>query len=269
MFITSTGTMDSKRAEAVRKELAKQADLVSAIRFPAETFGKTALTSVVTDLVILRKRMPGEEAGSDLWTKADYVEDPRGAEYPKIKLNSWLAENRQNMLGKFNGANRMYPGRANLDRTDDFEQQLANAIANLPEGLMSDYVRSTKVSTAEAGVKAKEGGYVVRDGQLYQNVSGGLAEIQGSPDRVRRVEGMLAVRDAFNDLIDAEMGRKIGGPAYRKALNSAYDKFTAKYGPISDKKNREALDGDPDLPRLMALEDYDSKKKVAKKTKKK
>jgi len=216
-------------------------------------------------LVILRKRLPGEVVGDDSWVKSSEVDDPRGSGYPKIKLNDWLAANRQNMLGDFNGNNKMYPGRANVDRMENFEQQLANAIANLPANVMSDYVRSAKISITEAGVRAKEGGYVIRDGQLYQNVSGGLAEVQGSQDRIRRVEGMLSIRDAFNDLIDAEMGRQIGGPAFRKALNSAYDKFNAKYGAISDKKNREALAGDPDLPRLMALEDYDSKKKVAKK----
>lgn len=264
MFISSTGTMDSRRAEAVRKELAKQADLVGAIRFPAETFGKTALTSVVTDLIILRKRLPGEAASSDSWTKTGEVNDPRGEYYPKVRLNSYFAENPSQMLGDFNGNNRMYPGRANLDRTEDFEQRLADAIANLPANVMSDYVR-TAVKMQETGAKAKEGGYVVKDGELLQNVKGGLTAVDATSDRIRRVEGLLAVRDAFNDLIDAEMGRKVGGPAFRKALNSAYDKFHAKYGAISDKKNREALEGDPDLPRLMALEDYDAKKKISKK----
>lgn len=265
MFISSTGTMDSRRAEAVRKELAKQADLVSAIRFPAETFGKTALTSVVTDLVILRKRLPGEAAGSDSWTKTGEVNDPRGPHYPKIRLSNYFAENPSQMLGDFNGNNRMYPGRANLDRTEDFEQRLADAIANLPANVMSDYVRTAVKMQDAAGVKAKEGGYVVKDGELLQNTNGGLVPVDAAPDRIRRVEGLLGIRDAFNDLIDAEMGRKVGGPAYRKELNSAYDKFHAKYGAISDKKNREALEGDPDLPRLMALEDYDAKKKIAKK----
>lgn len=265
MFITSTGTMDSRRGEDIRKELAKQADLVSAMRFPAETFGKTALTSVVTDLIILRKRLPGETSKSDAWVKSSEVNDPRGAGYQKIKLNDYFAENPFQILGDFNGNNRMYPGRANVDRTDDFEQRLAEAMANLPQGVMSEYATARQPRMKEAGMKAKEGGYIVKDGQLLQSVSGGLAEIDATPDRIKRVDGMLKIRDAFDNLIDAEMGRAIGGPAQRKALNSAYDAFHAKYGAISDKKNREALDGDPDLYRLMALEDYDAKKKIAKK----
>lgn len=265
MFITSTGTMDSRRGEDIRKELAKQADLVSAMRFPAETFGKTALTSVVTDLIILRKRLPGETSKNDAWVKSSEVNDPRGAGYQKIKLNNYFAENPSQMLGEFNGNNRMYPGRANVDRTEDFEQRLAEAMADLPQGVMSEYSTVRQPQMKEAGMKAKEGGYIVKDGQLLQNVSGGLAEIDATPDRIKRVDGMLKIRDAFDNLIDAEMGRAIGGPAQRKVLNSAYDAFHAKYGPISDKKNREALEGDPDLYRLMALEDYDAKKKIAKK----
>ena len=265
MFITNTGTMDSRRGEDIRKELAKQADLVSAMRFPAETFGKTALTSVVTDLIIFRKRLPGEVSKSDAWMKSSEVADPRGAGYQKIKLNNYFAENPSQILGEFNGNNRMYPGRANVDRTEDFEQRLAEAMANLPAGVMSDYSTVRQPRMKEVGMKAKEGGYIVKDGQLLQNVSGGLAEIDATPDRINRVDGMLKIRDAFDNLIDAEMGRAIGGPAQRKALNSAYDAFNAKYGAISDKKNREALEGDPDLYRLMALEDYDAKKKIAKK----
>jgi len=264
MFITSTGTMDSRRAQDVRKELYKQADLVSAIRFPAETFGKTALTSVVTDLVILRKRLPGEEPKSDQWIKSSEIEDPRGPEYPKVRVNDWLAANPKQMLGEFNGNNKMYPGRANVDRTDDFEQRLAEAIASLPTNVMTDYAKAVQTTNRIAGAKSKEGGYTVQDGKLMQNHNGGLAEVDAKPERVRRVESLLKIRDAFDNLIDGEMGRTALGTS-RKDLNSAYDSFVAKYGPINEKKNREALEGDPDLPRLMALEDWDSKRKVAKK----
>lgn len=55
-FITSTGTMSN---EEVLKYLAGKADLVTAIRFPGNTFLKEAGTAVVTDLVILRVKNPG------------------------------------------------------------------------------------------------------------------------------------------------------------------------------------------------------------------
>src|SRR5262249_12079725 len=106
MFITSTGTMDAPTAKPIRKALSEQADLVALIRCPAETLGKTALTSVVTDLVILKKRMPGDEPRDLSWVDSGGVENPDGGK--AIKLNNWLDQHRENMLGDFNGRNKMY-----------------------------------------------------------------------------------------------------------------------------------------------------------------
>lgn len=264
MFITSTGTMDAARAKIVRKALAEQADLVTAIRFPAETFAKTALTSVVTDLVILRKRLPGEEPKDKTWVESERVENPDGGK--PIWLNTWLDKNRQNMLGEFNGRNRMYPNRANVDRTDDFEDRFRAVIDNLPQGIMSAAV-SSKTALKEAGANVKTGGYVIDNGRLMANVRNkGLVEIEATPDRIRRVIGLLGIRDVFNKLSDAELGRSSDSPEkLRRDLNSAYDAFIARHGIINDKKNLTALADDPDLPRLQALENYDSKTKTAKK----
>ncbi len=61
-FITSRYTLDAPTAEPIRDHLYQQADLVAAVRLPAGTFSDT---QVVTDLVILRKRLPGEVPGDD------------------------------------------------------------------------------------------------------------------------------------------------------------------------------------------------------------
>jgi predicted site-specific integrase-resolvase len=68
--------------------LYEKADLAGAMRFRAETF-KNALTSVVTDLVILRKRLSGEKPRSDLWTQTE--EMPDQADGKPIQLKSYLA----------------------------------------------------------------------------------------------------------------------------------------------------------------------------------
>lgn len=60
MHITSAGTMD-KGSEKIREELSKTCDFVGAIRFPGSAHKKNAGTEVVTDMVILRKRLPGEQ----------------------------------------------------------------------------------------------------------------------------------------------------------------------------------------------------------------
>ena len=261
MFITSTGTLDAPRAQNVRNALSEKADLVGAMRFPAETF-KNALTSVVTDLVILRKRLPGEEPKSNLWTQTEQVPNPDGGE--AVQLNSYYAASPEKMLGSFNARNRMYPGRANLDRTDDFVERFEQAIEELPRGVMTDSAAALHVQFKEAGKSLKRGAYVVENGELFRNEDGQLARVEADARRIQRIEGMLKIRDVLNGLTDAEMARTNDDASdLRSQLNTAYDRFVVRYGPISDKANQNALDGDPDLPRLMSLEDYDSKRKLA------
>lgn len=263
MFITSTGTMDAPESENVRKYLAERADLVGAIRLPADTF-KNALTSVVTDLVILRKRLPSEKPGSDLWTKTDKVASPEGEQ---VQLNRYFNQNRDQMLGEFTGYNKLYPGaRAGLNSTEDFEQRLDRAIDDLRENVMTDRAAALQAEFKEAGKKVKSGAYVVEDGKLYRNEQGGLVEEKADEARIQRVEGMLGIRDLLNKLTDAELGRtEDDAEQIRKQMNTAYDRFTGMRGFLSEKANVDALEGDPDLPRLLSLEDYDAKTKRAKK----
>jgi phage gp29-like protein len=60
MHVTSTGTMD-KEDDKIRRELAKTCDFVAAVRFPEGAHQENAGTQVVTDMVLLRKRYPGEK----------------------------------------------------------------------------------------------------------------------------------------------------------------------------------------------------------------
>ena len=66
LFITSKGTLD-KHDTALREYVSQQADLVGAIRFPNDAFKKNANTEVATDIVMLRKRLPGELPSGPTW----------------------------------------------------------------------------------------------------------------------------------------------------------------------------------------------------------
>src|SRR5437899_10668298 len=61
IFITSRGTMD-KADPALRKYVAGRTDLLGAIRLPNNAFKRNANTEVTTDILILKKRHPGESA---------------------------------------------------------------------------------------------------------------------------------------------------------------------------------------------------------------
>ena len=62
--LTSRYTMDA-RNPAARREIASLADLVGAIRLPGGAHQRAAGTSVVTDLLVLRRREPGRQPDAD------------------------------------------------------------------------------------------------------------------------------------------------------------------------------------------------------------
>ena len=49
----------------------------------------------------------------------------------------------------------------------------------------------------------------------------------------------------------------------RQQLNQAYDRFVCRFGPVNLRANQRAFDGDPDLPLLLSLENYNDETKRA------
>ena len=60
-FITSRGVLDSRENFAMRAEMLKQADLVSAVRLPNNLFVDSANTEVGSDLIVLQKNTGKQE----------------------------------------------------------------------------------------------------------------------------------------------------------------------------------------------------------------
>ena len=50
----------------VRKNLAEQADLLGAVRLPADSFGKSANTAVTSDLLLFSEKSRAFDWGADL-----------------------------------------------------------------------------------------------------------------------------------------------------------------------------------------------------------
>ena len=82
MFITSKGTLDKQDA-ALREYVSQQADLVAAIRLPNDAFKKNANTEVTTDIVMLRKRFPGELPSGTVWRQVVEITNSAGRQHPR------------------------------------------------------------------------------------------------------------------------------------------------------------------------------------------
>lgn len=260
MGITSTGTMD-KTDDTVRKHLAASADLVAAMRLPGNTFLKEAGTSVVTDIIILRKRIPGEELTPELekirahkWMKVADVPDPDGGD--PIPVNEYFAKHPWAILGRLDRSGTMYRGnQKNVVRQADFEDALETAISAVPQKI---YARPKRVAFEPEKIAApdevKQGAYVFENGKLYQKTGAHMTQQTFKGETLARIKGMIELRDVLNRLTYAEMEHPETAEVARAGLNQAYDAFVKKYGQLNSIQNTKAFAQDPDRYKLFALE---------------
>ena len=76
------------------------------------------------------------------------------------------------------------------------------------------------------------------------------------------------MRDAVRDVFRTQLADAAGGTIAeaRRHLNSTYDSFVSRFGPLSARENVKAFAGDPDQPLLLSLEEFDPETKRAAKT---
>ena len=273
-FITSRGTLDKKNA-LLRRYAAKQADLVAAIRLPNTAFKENAHTEVTTDLVILRKRMPGESPFGPSWQESvPYT----NLQDEKMVLNEYYVAHPDQMLGKMALEGRMY-GRNEASLIDDgrdLKIALAEAVGRLPEGIYKG-LKSQSTPSEPAAIPApddvKPNAYAlvdtdqgtriaIRDGNELVM----LDELP--PDVSRRIRGMVRLRTVVRECLRAQVedAPEVEILRTRDRLNLEYDQFHGRFGPISEMGNIRAFRGDPDLPLLLSLENFNEETRRAAKT---
>ena len=93
-----------------------------------------------------------------------------------------------------------------------------------------------------------------------------LTPVANLPDETaRRIRGLIKVRGAVREVLRTQLADRCEDEIVeaRRQLNSFYDHFVSRFGAINDSPNRRAFRGDPDLPLLCSLEDYDNDTKRA------
>ena len=80
-----------------------------------------------------------------------------------------------------------------------------------------------------------------------------------------RIRHLIPVRDAVRDCLRSQMDGSAEEHVVetRQQLNLAYDRFVGRFGPVNLRANQRAFDGDPDLPLLLSLENYNDETKRA------
>ena len=259
MFITSSFTMNSQDT-AIRQYIMDRADLLGAIRLPNTAFKGNAGTDVVTDILILKKRIPGTAYSGETFLEAPQKSIP--GSWRMANVNEYFSSHPEMVLGKETVSRGMYGADtltyAPLEGAGSLGDQIRAAFDKIT-GKM-DYSQKTAESVQKAAEKAvrkpKEGVYRrAQDG----TITNGSGVAVTNADTAKRIGGMIDIRDAYRNLVERiQQGRtKEEIAKARKYLNQVYDSFVKENGLINDPKNKKAFEEDPYRFSLFALEtDY-------------
>lgn len=268
MFITSRGTMD-KLDSTLREMLSTRTELLGAIRLPNDAFKKNAGTEVTTDIIMLRKLRAGEVPTGTTWKEtAAYTNDIGEA----FTLNEYFAARPEMMLGQMRLTGGMYGGNEPTLEPDGrkLAEALAQAIEKLPQGIYEAQAHKIAEPTLEESIPApdfvKPNAFCLHDGMVCIREENVLRPLADMPSEMRsRIRNLIPVRDAVRDCLRSQMDGSTDEHVVetRQRLNQAYDRFVGRFGPVNLRANQRAFDGDPDLPLLLSLENYNNETKRA------
>ena len=284
-LVTSHYTLDKQNA-ALREYLGSKADFVGAIRLPSDAFKREG-TAVVTDIIFLRKRAPGESARHE---EAEWQRSmPFEIDGREVPINRYFVRHPEMVLGNWSIKDTLYGNEGySVKSNGDLEQQLCDAVYRLP------YFDPIRSSVAEVPATTRpftpppqqrhitEGSFFVADdGKICQSVAGETVPVVYGGTTLRtagtmtakRMASLIKLRDHARRVLQSQ---NEGWPEKdradaRRELNWAYDRFVMAYGPINKTTFSATADGnavrrmpnlvkfreDPDAMLVMSLEDYD------------
>jgi N12 class adenine-specific DNA methylase len=282
-LVTSHFTMDKQNA-AIREYLAHQADFVGAIRLPSDVFKREG-TAVVTDIVFLRKRHPGEPQNhvDPDWLKSGAL----SIDGVTVPVNQYFLNHPEMVLGDWSRKDTLYGEGISVISREPLAESLPRAISHLPTFTPASKPRETAdpapvfvpppperhMNEGSFFVGSDRAIYQVEGGQGVPVIYGGVTLRADGTMTGKRLAGLIELRDRARQVLRSQ---NEGWPEEhremaRHELNRSYDRFVLAYGPINKTSFSETKDGsvirrmpnivkfreDPDAMLVMALEDYD------------
>lgn len=264
--VTSKGTLD-KNDSAVRKNLAEQADLLGAVRLPADSFGKSANTAVTSDLLFFQKKAE-PSIGEPIWTYTGLTED-------MVPVNEYYLEHPEMMLGKmvwfeqFFGKDSKYTALVNEAEDFDLEKRILDAVGELPKNCYEESIAEKKKEEQDvlaASPKIPNYTFTVIQDEVYYREGESLYRSQAKESVKRRIRAMHKIRLLVREILQIQQ-ENCSDQELKKAqeqLNRLYDAFVKTHGYFCDRTNKMAFRQDNDYPLLSSLEVVDEDKNVTK-----
>ncbi|WP_286166924.1 helicase-related protein [Arthrobacter sp. AQ5-05] len=245
--ISSAFTLDAQNP-AARREIYENADLLGAVRLPNGAHRRAAGTDALTDVLVFRRRLPGEEPGNAAWLDSHPVATGSGAD---ARINDYFTQNPEKVLGTIEVGNGMY-GNATVNvRADDLQavpaqlheqlQELAATAVAAGRGMAEDQ-RTVEVQAAarlpQAPVSEQVGHITaLEDGTFTQVSTNRVAETLNVPaSQQAELRSLLGLRDGARTVLSLEASNVEDTDELvtaRTDLAARYEKYTAKHGPIN------------------------------------
>lgn len=272
-FVTSRYTMDA-RSDGIRSFLAKGFNLLGAVRLPDQAFKATAGTDVVTDILFLQKRAPGEAASGPAWTQSPLHEGLSEKSYAgeitnPIHQNEYFQANPQHVLGTQNLSGSM--ARTNVPQYNvqgslTLDQLVAGLTKALPANVYKPSTAAPRQLAAVISRDVKQGAFQVDGGKLFLYDKGTLApsDLTGRPLDVAKA--FVPLRDTYQGVLDTMVrgGTDAELKHAQQALLGTYKFFVASFGLVNEEKNRHVIEQDPNAGRIVALENVEVVRKKGK-----
>jgi N12 class adenine-specific DNA methylase len=250
--ITSRYTLDA-RNDTARREIAAVADLVGALRLPAGTFEASAGTDVVVDLLVLRRRLAGEEPAGPAWqhTVPARLDGPANPGAEPLRVNEYFDAHPDAVLGRLSAGRGMYrEHELTVTATGPLEEQLPIALDRLVTDARArgaTYTTSAQHAPAPSPAAVADGDFDTthaQDGSFVVDSRGRIARIvSGDPvaytPRVTKDTAELArlvgLRDAARTVlaVQVDAGTDDDLVAAQDMLRDRYRTYVRIYGPIN------------------------------------
>lgn len=241
--LTSRYTLD-KNSTATRRALAEQAELLGAVRLPAETFRRQAGTEALSDILLLRRRPEPIALSEDElpeWVETSPFEDT-------VNINRYFNEH----PGRAVGAMSIVSGPMGPTLGVSFKGG-ADALGVRVSDLLRDSVDqggAVEMAAAQeyAGVSVtpteptKFEFSVAADGTIWYGTEDAVEPFApgGGKTGPERARAMLALRDGARALLALERDPAADDDEVEEAiaeLSAEYDSFFERFGRINSKKN--------------------------------
>ena len=250
-LLTSRYTMDARNPQA-RRQIAEMAHLIAAVRLPSGAHRRAAGTDAVTDLLILRRRMPGEpRLTGQPWEQSLPVDLPGG----QVHVSEYFTARPDMVLGQMRAGTGMYSNtelevQGDRNATPALRAALERAVT---EATAAGLVMTGPPATAPAPgprpaagaglmpdpmpgmILAHRDGTFTRITDVYDNGTTSEQPFQVPKTQAAELRCLLRLRDITRALIRAERNSADDTPeisGLRDKLNREYDAYVRSYGPV-------------------------------------